>query len=1532
MPLSIREAGIAGLFLILWCRDVPGMIPPEPGRDLSEETREIWKRTVRPLALPEPNQGGPVLVILFETIDRQADRNLHPPSYYEALLFGESGSLASFWSEATGGLVDLRGEVLSWITLRDSMRVYRNDLSHLAYDGIEEVGRERDWSRYDWDGDGTAEGIFFIHAGPGAESSGRDDDIWSQVRNVDLGDEGPPVGTAAFLPEDGKLGVYAHEAGHLLGLPDLYDRTLRSLGLGYWSLMAYGAWAGRGESPVGLDAWSRVMLGVPVSGPPDRREWRVVPGPGDPPLRLPMKGSVAEYFLLSNREQAGIDSLLPVGGIEILHINDRYSNNDDPDHYRVALEQADGRFDLESNPPGRSTGDSGDLFPGTTGNWEFHSESTPSSRTRIGDRTGVALRFEVLGSSIAVDGTLYEPMKAEIEIRHVYVRSGGRLGRLVAGLEGEVELVVRNRGDGPSGPWNLGLDGEEGHLSVRGVTPAVPALQPGERTTSENSPRFLVRPSIGERGPDIVHLLVSGGEGVSVTPDTIALQVLPADGPGWPVTSDSWGVGGPAIHEGGILVASLDGRIDRIDEEGRRTAWAQLTAPLSGTPVMADIDGDGREEVACIDEEGTVTLFDEDGSRIGRWPLLSGEPGGNALLLLRESDLSWSIVVTGGGAVHRLGVDGQERDGWPLEPGGENLTGPCVFPGAMAEMIAIGTNQGKLALFDSDGSHAPGWPVQLRSGVKAAPVVAQFGAPALVTIDGAGNIHAFHEDGRSLPGWPVATGKSLSGAHVAACDLDGDGADEVVALAGNRFFVVDQRGVVLPGWPVQAGFGLQRSPLVADVDGDGDLEIIGATVAGGLFAWDPDAVPVPGWPIPPVGLAGIPILADLDRNGIWELIVQDSERGWDRFEIRGEKKMRPAWATARGDRKGSGRVPETTTDYQNLAVLIDTTALFAGSWAGDTIDVPVEVVNRGSEASRPATLQAGLSTGGEESRVRIPLGLLEPGTSIQTIIPFVLPFPNLRPDSLQVEIVPGVRETDTADNRLIVPIPRAIPGRSFIIPGFDLPTEEISWNSPLLVRGVLGWLLPYDINRQAEIQGRQVRGTEVVAGKGQIVYVAEGRIEKLVLETGERTALSLEGNEASRPALGGGRIAWVEPVCGAGGEGVSYTEAGGTIKHIPIEGSVDGRPLLNQSALFWLERLGADWKLNRYDFESRSIDNPVLAKQPIMWDVSEIGGFAWIEKVGEKNFILFRDGPIGATDTVHTATRPIEWIGLDAQIIAWMERCDGGVTLLVRRLKGGRAYPAAFLRDGISSPAFSGSTLVWIDHGVSPESVRGVALDLPKTMRDPTAGFRFRFAGLREDVSEVLIEWRVEGNVPAGRYAVFRFPRGEAGPEGSQAIVEGVIDGPGHYYYRDHSFPPGEEPTEWDYYVNLFMPTGDTRYGPITATVPGRPQNGGIRLLGPHPGLGTVRFEVAVPEGTGKSETTITIAIYDIRGRRVSSRTIPGVSTGFRDMSWDGLSDRGENLGSGIYFLRVQVGDLPAATKKIMLLSRATGDGRSGSQ
>ncbi len=101
--------------------------------------------------------------------------------------------------------------------------------------------------------------------------------------------------------------------------------------------------------------------------------------------RLWSSGAASEeYFLVENRQKTGYDSYLPSSGLLIWHIDDAKPGNTREwwpgqpvdSHYLVALEQADGLYELEH---GYDHGDQGDAFPGIYSMTTFDATTVPSS-------------------------------------------------------------------------------------------------------------------------------------------------------------------------------------------------------------------------------------------------------------------------------------------------------------------------------------------------------------------------------------------------------------------------------------------------------------------------------------------------------------------------------------------------------------------------------------------------------------------------------------------------------------------------------------------------------------------------------------------------------------------------------------------------------------------------------------------------------------------------------------------------------------------------------------------------------------------------------------------------------------------------------------------------------------------------------------------------------------------------------------------------------------------------------------------------
>ncbi|MBN2226389.1 MAG: M6 family metalloprotease domain-containing protein [candidate division Zixibacteria bacterium] len=366
-----------------------------------------------------------VCVLLVDFVDKQyTDGYLAATTtQFDSVLFStgnynSTGSMTEFYMENSYGKFFIIGDIYGWYRMDKLYSyyvgpgeshgggVYPANTQGMTIDLIAQVDDDIDFSQYDYSGpdgypDGEVDGLFIVHAGTGYEESGNDSEIHSHMwwlgQNSVTAD-GVKIDKYTCEPEESAIsqgispiGVFCHEYGHFLGLPDLYDiadTDFTSAGLGKWSLMAGGSYNGNSRKPAHFDAWCKMMLGylTPTEIPGNMTGVEIPQVETEPvAYKLWADGDYTgtEYFLIENRQQVGFDNALPGSGLCIYHVDETagsgfMGSNDDPEHYHVALEQADGLFQLEYAL--NSKGDGGDPFPGFTNARHFDDKTTPNSR------------------------------------------------------------------------------------------------------------------------------------------------------------------------------------------------------------------------------------------------------------------------------------------------------------------------------------------------------------------------------------------------------------------------------------------------------------------------------------------------------------------------------------------------------------------------------------------------------------------------------------------------------------------------------------------------------------------------------------------------------------------------------------------------------------------------------------------------------------------------------------------------------------------------------------------------------------------------------------------------------------------------------------------------------------------------------------------------------------------------------------------------------------------------------------------------
>lgn len=229
------------------------------------------------------------------------------------------------------------------------------------------------------------------------------------------------------------MGIMAHELGHDIDWPDLYDTDGSSEGVGYWSIMGSGNWTRTstdtysGQTPVLPDAflkWYQGWItpiqqtfpqsGVAIQSSADHpTAYLLGANPGGVDWDFDDSSGTGEYFLVENRQLVGFDAGLwridtagNAKGCVIWHIDETrpYDNTANATETRklVDVEEADGPpQDMDSTG---NRGDDGDPWPGSANETAFTATSDPNSNWYSSAASGIALtNISTAGTGCTVD-------------------------------------------------------------------------------------------------------------------------------------------------------------------------------------------------------------------------------------------------------------------------------------------------------------------------------------------------------------------------------------------------------------------------------------------------------------------------------------------------------------------------------------------------------------------------------------------------------------------------------------------------------------------------------------------------------------------------------------------------------------------------------------------------------------------------------------------------------------------------------------------------------------------------------------------------------------------------------------------------------------------------------------------------------------------------------------------------------------------------------------------------------------------------
>jgi len=242
--------------------------------------------------------------------------------------------LRSYYKEASYNQLAVEGYVADWIELPKSAssygisnwgspsekrRVFERDVIQLADSVV-------DFSRYDV--------VVILAAGRAT--------VWAYSTTPMIRtNDGVTVERITVQTEYTAWGTFAHELGHQLGLPDLYDYAIAA-GLGVYVEAAiyvgpYGLMSRSTERPNML-GWCKMTLGwIPFSGIQTVRPGEVksikihsLESLSNETMVVKIQIDSKQYYVVEVRERIGYDSVLPNSGVLVSYVDELVASGDGP--------------------------------------------------------------------------------------------------------------------------------------------------------------------------------------------------------------------------------------------------------------------------------------------------------------------------------------------------------------------------------------------------------------------------------------------------------------------------------------------------------------------------------------------------------------------------------------------------------------------------------------------------------------------------------------------------------------------------------------------------------------------------------------------------------------------------------------------------------------------------------------------------------------------------------------------------------------------------------------------------------------------------------------------------------------------------------------------------------------------------------------------------------------------------------------------------------------------------------------------------
>ena len=320
---------------------------------------------------PYPAPRGLLILVNFSDV---SFKSTNSPSVMDSLITavdcqvnGGFGSAAQYFKDQSNGLYQPQFDVYGPVTLSKKQSYYgANDRSgndKYAADAVIEACTlanenysDLDFANYDWNNDGYVDFVYVIYAGKGEADGGAASTIWPHNWSIQSAIYYNSIYSQSDTKIDGKYldnyamsqelngwdssrtgnGVFCHEFGHVIGLPDFYDTNYSTnynncLTPGEWDIMDAGGYNGDGHCPPNYSAWEKYFMGwlTPENLGSNGAELTLYPNGTDQHnvYQINTSGQLESAtkeglnYYIECRQKTGWDTHIPAAGMLIWKVN-----------------------------------------------------------------------------------------------------------------------------------------------------------------------------------------------------------------------------------------------------------------------------------------------------------------------------------------------------------------------------------------------------------------------------------------------------------------------------------------------------------------------------------------------------------------------------------------------------------------------------------------------------------------------------------------------------------------------------------------------------------------------------------------------------------------------------------------------------------------------------------------------------------------------------------------------------------------------------------------------------------------------------------------------------------------------------------------------------------------------------------------------------------------------------------------------------------------------------------------------------------